>query len=157
MVKYAKALCQGRIGDLRGLALLCLMLAGIAPVLAAQRPIGMTAQQREAVRAAAAPYRGQRIELIAVPGLRSANRRFLQEFRRGLEAAGLNVVELVLPDGEKGDCASTPGLRAAYSAPLSGAANAIAEALVRSKAVPGSVAGCSIGGEAVLRFILADR
>lgn len=124
--------------------------------LSAQRPLAMGAEQRQTVRAAAAPYRGQAVELITSSVRQPSQRRFMQAFRGALEAAGLIVRERALPDGDRGDCAGTPGLRVAYSAPLSGAANAIAEALVRSKAVPGSVPGCSIGGEAILRFILTE-
>jgi hypothetical protein len=133
---------------------LSVLVAGSGASMSAQRPSAMSPRQREAVRAAAAPYRGQVIELITSSEPSPAHRRFMQAFRSALEAAGLTVVARALPEGARGDCTNMPGLRVAYSAPLSGAANAIAEALVRSAAVPGSVAGCSIGGEATLRFIL---
>lgn len=129
-------------------------LAATALVLSQAAPtLTMNAAQREAVRVVAARYAPLSVEVIVEPGASPVYQSFARAFAGALRAAGLEAAHLTQATDR--DCAKRSGLRVAYSAELSGAANAISEALMRSKAVSLSVAGCSIRGEAILRFLVS--
>ncbi len=112
----------------------------------------MTADQRAVVRAAAAHYRGIMLDVV-VNSDAPADRALAAALMATLRSAGLVVNKSGAPATAQ-TCAAVPGLQVVYSAERSGAANAIAEALGRAKVVAGSVTGCRVPGEGVLRFIV---
>ena len=130
-----------------------LLLASLA--LAQALPtLSMNARQQSAVHAAASHYRSQPVEVLVEPGAPAAYQTFAAAFVRVLRAAGLDA-EVRPGRMDSAQCPRRAGLRVAYSPELSGAANAIAEALVQSNAVVTSVGGCTIGVEGALRFLVA--
>lgn len=115
----------------------------------------MNAAQRQAVRVVAARYAPLSVEVVVEPDAPRVYQSFARAFTEALRAAGLEATHLI--EATDRDCATRAGLRVAYSPELSGAANAIAEALMRSKALSDSLAGCSIGGVGRLRFLVAGQ
>lgn len=112
------------------------------------------AAQQEAVRAAAAPYRGSSIRIV-VHRPTAQYRAFARGLGAALEAAGLTVATTALEEYDQPDCPDRPGLRIMYGIARSGAVNAIAEALIRSRIVTESIAGCSVVREDEFTFIIA--
>jgi hypothetical protein len=112
------------------------------------------AAQRVAVRAAAAPYRGAAVRIVlhrATPAYAS----FARGLGAALEAAGWTVAVETVDSYDEPDCPQRPGLRIMYGIARSGAVNAIAEALIRSRVVTESISGCSVPREHEFTFILS--
>lgn len=121
------------------------------------RPPSLTidASQREAVRAAAAPYRGSVIHIVLhrpTPQYTT----FAHGLEQALRAAGIEVALEMVEAYDSPDCAQQPGLRVMYGIGRSGAVNAIAEALIRSRIVTESISGCSVTREDEFTFILSS-
>jgi hypothetical protein len=136
--------------------------AGTAPI-ALQSSTGparapsltIDASQREAVRAAAAPYRGSFVRIV-VHRPTAQYTAFAQGLEQALRAAGLEVALETAETNDAPDCAQRPGLRITYGIGRSGAVNAIAEALIRSGIVTESISGCSVPREDEFTFILSS-
>jgi hypothetical protein len=120
-----------------------------APVLA------IDASQREAVRAAAAAYRGSAVS-ISLHRPSMSDRTFARDLATALRAAGL-AVSMREDDTLAGvDCPDKRGLRVLYGAVRSGAVNAIAEALIRTRVLSDSLTGCRASRDEELTFIVSS-
>ena len=111
--------------------------------------------KRETVRAAAAPYRGSHVRIV-VHRPTPQYAAFAQGLEQALRAAGLEVALEMVETYDMPDCAQRPGLRIMYGISRSGAVNAIAEALIRSRIVTESISGCSVTREDEFTFILSS-
>jgi hypothetical protein len=120
-----------------------------APVLA------IDASQREAIRGAAAPYRGSPVRILLYRPT-PAYQAFARDLNTALESAGLSVSTTIADTYALPDCPERPGLRIMYGLARSGAVNAIAEALIRSGVVTESISGCSVLQEEEFTFILSS-
>ena len=125
---------------------------------AAQRPsqqptLAMNDRQRDAVRAAAAAYRGIDVRVILQrPGPEDA--AFARRLANALQSAGLKVSTMRVGTVATADCPDRPGLLVRYGTARSGAVNAVAEALIRSGVLSESVSGCPVGTPEELAFIV---
>ncbi len=132
--------------------------APVQSVSPPSRPPTLTigARQREAVRAAAAAYRGMPVQII-VHRPTPSYEAFAQGLAAALRSAGLAVSFHVEEAYAPPDCPHQPGLRVMYGAVRSGAVNAIAEALIRSRVLSDSLAGCRVAHEEEITFIVSSK
>ena len=150
------AFCTALHGAADGIAASTAVVALQSPS-APGRPPSLTidASQREAVRAAAAPYRGSLIHIV-VHRPTPQYTAFAHGLEQALRAAGVEVALETVESYDAPDCAQRPGLRIMYGVGRSGAVNAIAEALIRSRIVTESISGCSVTREDEFTFILSS-
>lgn len=113
------------------------------------------ASQREAVRAAAAAYRGS-AAVILLHRPTSSEQMFAEGLAAALRSAGLAVDQRIEETTAPSDCPDRPGLRVRYGAIRSGAVNAIAEALIRSRVLSNSLTGCRVANDDELTFIVSS-
>jgi hypothetical protein len=146
-----------------GFSLCLLLLGGATPrdgaelqrgpaSIAPQLTIG--ASQRQAVRVAASPYRGTPVSII-LHRAAASDQTFAEGFANALRAAGLDVSLRVDNAYAPTGCPESPGLRVMYGAIRSGAVNAIAEALIRSGVLSGSLTGCRVAPDDEFTFIVS--
>jgi hypothetical protein len=122
--------------------------ASVAPQLI------IAASQRQAVRVAASPYRGTPVSII-LHRAAASDQTFAEGFANALRAAGLDVSLRVDNAYAPTGCPESPGLRVMYGAIRSGAVNAIAEALIRSGVLSGSLTGCRVAPDDEFTFIVS--